>query len=201
MSSGQSAISVEAPRLPNRDDRRSQNRSRICNFQQLPQRPPMLVKSLWSSAAHLRPTHALREALKANPCCQLGVGPSSRNFGSKASSYSRLRLPTLQNHCRKYSVFTPLRTSFEKSAKPRFFSANAPTVPLPVLPPPSVGRWLLFSSALVFAVIVVGGVTRLTESGLSITEWRPITGILPPLSNAEWQEEFEKYKETPEFKM
>lgn len=60
---------------------------------------------------------------------------------------------------------------------------------------------MLFSSALVFAVIVVGGVTRLTESGLSITEWRPITGIFPPLSNSDWEEEFDKYKATPEFKM
>jgi hypothetical protein len=72
---------------------------------------------------------------------------------------------------------------------------------LPILPPPAVGRWLLFSSALVFVVIVVGGVTRLTESGLSITEWRPVTGILPPLSEAAWNEEFAKYQATPEFKL
>lgn len=57
------------------------------------------------------------------------------------------------------------------------------------------------SSTLVFAIIVVGGVTRLTESGLSITEWRPITGILPPLSADDWEEEFTKYKATPEFKL
>lgn len=72
---------------------------------------------------------------------------------------------------------------------------------LPILPSPAVGRWLLLSSVLVLGVIVVGGVTRLTESGLSITEWRPITGILPPLSHTEWMVEFDKYKETPEFKM
>lgn len=72
---------------------------------------------------------------------------------------------------------------------------------MPVLASPAVGRWLLFSSALVFAVIVVGGVTRLTESGLSITEWRPITGIIPPLNDEDWNAEFEKYKATPEFKM
>ena len=59
----------------------------------------------------------------------------------------------------------------------------------------------MVSSTLVFAIVVVGGVTRLTESGLSITEWRPITGVLPPLSEAEWEAEFEKYKQTPEFKM
>ena len=57
----------------------------------------------------------------------------------------------------------------------------------------------MLSSALVFAVIVVGGVTRLTESGLSITEWRSITGVLPPLSQAEWESEFDKHRSTPEF--
>ncbi|KAG6831887.1 hypothetical protein H0H92_007004 [Tricholoma furcatifolium] len=72
---------------------------------------------------------------------------------------------------------------------------------LPVLAPRSVGMWLMMSSTLVFAIVVVGGVTRLTESGLSITEWRPITGVLPPLSEAEWEAEFDKYKKTPEFKM
>ncbi len=87
---------------------------------------------------------------------------------------------------------------------PRFFSSNAAEIPaseLPVLSPPAVGGWLVASAALVFAVIVVGGVTRLTESGLSITEWRPIAGILPPLTKAEWEKEFDKYKATPEFKL
>jgi hypothetical protein len=88
---------------------------------------------------------------------------------------------------------------------PRFFSSNGgahwqPDAQLlPVLSTPAVANWLFLSSTLVFAVIVVGGVTRLTESGLSITEWRPITGVLPPLSLAEWENEFEKYKATPEF--
>lgn len=71
----------------------------------------------------------------------------------------------------------------------------------PVLSPPVVGHWLIGCAALVFAIVVVGGITRLTESGLSIVEWRPITGILPPLSEAEWEEEFNKYKATPEFKI
>ncbi len=60
-------------------------------------------------------------------------------------------------------------------------------------------RWLLFVAALVFAIVVVGGITRLTESGLSITEWRPVTGTLPPLSDAAWAAEFEKYKQIPEY--
>jgi cytochrome c oxidase assembly protein subunit 15 len=47
--------------------------------------------------------------------------------------------------------------------------------------------------------VIVGGITRLTESGLSITEWRPVTGVIPPLNTYEWLIEFEKYKRTPEY--
>ena len=60
--------------------------------------------------------------------------------------------------------------------------------------------WLLASSFLVFAIIVIGGVTRLTESGLSMTEWRPFLGVLPPLSDGEWQRVFELYRESPEYR-
>lgn len=59
--------------------------------------------------------------------------------------------------------------------------------------------WLLLTMLLVLAMISLGGFTRLSESGLSITEWKPVTGTLPPLSIESWQEEFSKYKQTPEF--
>ena len=52
---------------------------------------------------------------------------------------------------------------------------------------------------MVFAILVVGGVTRLTHSGLSIVEWKPIVGIIPPLNQSEWDETFDKYKKTPEY--
>src|SRR3977135_3409924 len=61
--------------------------------------------------------------------------------------------------------------------------------------------WLLACCALVFAMVVVGGVTRLTHSGLSIVEWQPIVGALPPLDEAGWQETFGKYKQTPEYRL
>ncbi|KAH7629890.1 hypothetical protein SMAC4_03454 [Sordaria macrospora] len=65
----------------------------------------------------------------------------------------------------------------------------------------SVAYWLLASAASVFGIVVFGGLTRLTESGLSITEWRPVTGSLWPGSQEEWESEFEKYRASPEFKM
>ncbi len=60
-------------------------------------------------------------------------------------------------------------------------------------------RWLLGVATLVFLMVVVGGITRITESGLSITEWKPITGAVPPLSEQAWLTEFEKYQRIPEY--
>lgn len=61
--------------------------------------------------------------------------------------------------------------------------------------------WLVLVSALVLAMIAVGGATRLTDSGLSITEWQPILGAIPPLTTAHWLEAFEKYKQIPEYSL
>ena len=65
--------------------------------------------------------------------------------------------------------------------------------------PIAISNWLYFVAFLVFIMVIVGGITRLTESGLSITEWKLITGALPPLNEAAWLSEFEKYKQIPEF--
>ena len=62
-----------------------------------------------------------------------------------------------------------------------------------------LGRWLLIVAALVVAIVAVGGITRLTESGVSITEWKPVTGALPPLGEAAWQAEFDAYRHTPQY--
>ncbi|WP_370048784.1 MULTISPECIES: heme A synthase [Salipiger] len=61
--------------------------------------------------------------------------------------------------------------------------------------------WLMLLFALVMAMIVVGGMTRLTDSGLSITEWKPVTGAIPPLDAAHWQEEFELYQQSPQYRI
>ena len=63
----------------------------------------------------------------------------------------------------------------------------------------SVGIWLLICCLAIYAMVVLGGVTRLTGSGLSMVEWRPVTGILPPLSHEEWEETFSLYRQSPEF--
>ncbi|KAG9219284.1 hypothetical protein CCMSSC00406_0001694 [Pleurotus cornucopiae] len=136
---------------------------------------------------------ALRPPRLANVC----YGPASALKWRALSSKARLTFPA--NASRSYSILSLPTKTIGKSLENRFFSANQ--APLPILTPPPVARWLLFSSTLVFAVIVVGGVTRLTESGLSITEWQPVTGILPPLTQEQWQVEFDKYKLTPEFKL
>jgi heme a synthase len=63
----------------------------------------------------------------------------------------------------------------------------------------AIAAWLLVCCALIFAMVVLGGVTRLTHSGLSIAEWQPLVGTVPPLSDHDWQVHFEKYRQTPEY--
>ncbi|MDX1292063.1 MAG: COX15/CtaA family protein [Hyphomonas sp.] len=64
-----------------------------------------------------------------------------------------------------------------------------------------IRRWLVLVGLMVYAMILIGGATRLTDSGLSITEWNPVSGALPPLSDAAWQTEFAKYRETAEYQL
>ena len=66
---------------------------------------------------------------------------------------------------------------------------------------PAIYIWLLTITAMVLLIIVIGGLTRLTDSGLSMTDWRPILGTIPPLSLEDWLVVFEMYKQTPEYKI
>ncbi len=75
-------------------------------------------------------------------------------------------------------------------------AASAAATPRPL----AIANWLLAVAAMVFSMVVVGGITRLTESGLSITEWNPISGAIPPLSHDQWQHAFDLYQQTPEFR-
>src|SRR3546814_3650096 len=75
-------------------------------------------------------------------------------------------------------------------------SLERPLAPSPR--PHQIANWLLAIAALVFLMVVVGGITRLTESGLSITRWDPISGVIPPLNQADWQHQFDLYKQRSE---
>lgn len=76
---------------------------------------------------------------------------------------------------------------------------TAPTRPDDLPGFDAVTRWLIVVAVMVFVMVVLGGVTRLTQSGLSMVDWRPITGILPPLSEAAWNEVFNAYRRFPEY--
>src|SRR3974390_3167871 len=65
----------------------------------------------------------------------------------------------------------------------------------------AIRLWLYAVAALVFAMVLIGGATRLTESGLSITEWQPVSGVVPPLSDASWAAEFAKYQRIPQYQL
>jgi len=64
----------------------------------------------------------------------------------------------------------------------------------------AVALWLLLCCAMIFAMVVLGGVTRLTHSGLSMVEWKPVTGFLPPMSESAWEDAFAKYRQYPEYR-
>ena len=76
----------------------------------------------------------------------------------------------------------------------------ASSKPLRKTTPRALAVWLLIVAALVFAMVVVGGITRLTESGLSITEWKPVSGAIPPLNQADWAAAFDAYKHVPQYR-
>jgi cytochrome c oxidase assembly protein subunit 15 len=71
----------------------------------------------------------------------------------------------------------------------------------PPHPDALVALWLFACAAMILLMVVIGGITRLTESGLSITEWKPLTGIIPPLTQAEWERSFALYRQIPEYQL
>jgi cytochrome c oxidase assembly protein subunit 15 len=91
----------------------------------------------------------------------------------------------------------------ESAAASRYGAAvqSLPGTPNPERSARAVAAWLYFCCAMIFAMMVIGGVTRLTESGLSITEWQPVAGAIPPLTEQAWQEEFGKYQRIPEYRL
>ena len=76
----------------------------------------------------------------------------------------------------------------------------APPLSPPSARPRALANWLIAVAVLIVAMVVIGGLTRLTESGLSITQWKPVTGAIPPLSERAWAEEFARYQQIPEYR-
>ena len=75
----------------------------------------------------------------------------------------------------------------------------APSAPRARPRPHAISNWLLAVAVLVFAMVVIGGITRLTESGLSMVRWEPISGAIPPMNETQWEAEFEAYQASPEY--
>ncbi|KAJ5773181.1 hypothetical protein N7457_008077 [Penicillium paradoxum] len=135
-----------------------------------------------------------------------------RNQGYVAKSIRQFSIPSRQpSKIQSALLNDPKRQFFTSSIKR---SNAAPAVAetieegaakakssFPKISDKAVAYWLLGSAASVFGIVVFGGLTRLTESGLSITEWRPVTGSLPPMNAADWEDEFSKYRASPEFQL
>lgn len=92
-----------------------------------------------------------------------------------------------------------MTTATHDEPRPRPAAAAAAVARAPSRDDRAVGLWLLVCCAMIFAMAVIGAVTRLTESGLSIMEWAPVSGALPPLSEAEWQRVFALYRQIPQY--
>ncbi|KAK3365455.1 cytochrome oxidase assembly protein-domain-containing protein [Podospora didyma] len=145
----------------------------------------------------------------ARPSILCGQFLRQQTPASPASS----KLTKLARAARSYATDKPISPIAELSDKFRAANASKEAQDIAQTSKPSksssfpeasdkaVGYWLLASAASVFGIVVFGGLTRLTESGLSITEWKPVTGSLPPLNDAQWESEFEKYRASPEFKL
>ncbi|KAK9448310.1 cytochrome oxidase assembly protein-domain-containing protein [Limtongia smithiae] len=125
-----------------------------------------------------------------------GSGREMSTLARRLHVYTRVPSPSLATGTRVFSA-TARAPEAEKQLGEFAFMLE----PKRVLTERSVGIWLVISGALVFGIVVIGGLTRLTESGLSITEWKPVTGMIPPLSTSDWETEFEKYKQSPEYKL
>ncbi|KAK3303258.1 cytochrome oxidase assembly protein-domain-containing protein [Chaetomium strumarium] len=134
----------------------------------------------------------LRQQLPARPASRvLKLVRAARRYTSTAAE-AQTPLGSLSNSIAK-SASSVAQTSAARS--------SGKTSSFPEVNDKAVGYWLIGSAVSVFGIVIWGGLTRLTESGLSITEWRPVTGSLPPMSDADWQSEFDKYRASPEYKL
>jgi hypothetical protein len=125
--------------------------------------------------------------------------PTPAKWPIKAPIPPRCLLPRFQStSLHQRTFFNPIERSYSTAQVPLQPLPPLPSATMPILTHPTVAYYLFGMSALIFAIVVVGGLTRLTESGLSITEWNVVSGVLPPMSEEGWREELAKYLVTPE---
>lgn len=164
-----------------------------------------LLPSLGRSPANLKAFPAKSNSSLASKILNRSFstnGSSSSVFRTQAKSFSTTvhqRNAVASNAAKNTAEFERVAKSVSESLQANPLVNTVKRRPINTWRP--VGYWLIGMSGMVFGIVVLGGLTRLTESGLSITEWKPVTGTIPPLSQAEWEEEFEKYKSSPEFKI
>ncbi|KAK9413130.1 putative Cytochrome c oxidase assembly protein COX15 [Seiridium unicorne] len=139
---------------------------------------------------------ALRAPLPASVCRQC-LRQQQRAPESAPSRILRMVRQTRSQHTASQTPLGEAARQVASKSAPQQTAKGA----WPETSSKSVAYWLLGSAASVFGIVVFGGLTRLTESGLSITEWKPVTGSLPPMSTEDWESEFAKYKASPEFKL
>ncbi|KAG0230671.1 Cytochrome c oxidase assembly protein cox15 [Actinomortierella wolfii] len=182
--------------------------------------PTMLARALWKCSspamASARSTHWLSRSFAStstirtsNSATCLGARsttmswvrkvPSEMSFASNKLTLAQIARPRFQSTIAQQATSTTSSTVTASATKAS--TATEAAVATTKVVKPIVGYWMLTISAMTFGIVVLGGVTRLTESGLSIVEWNLIKGMKPPRSQAEWEEEFEKYKQFPEYKV
>lgn len=126
------------------------------------------------------------------------LSSNQQTFSSLLTRQSPSRLLPSQYFSRLISTSAFKRSSVNLATLHDEPTPHSKLPPLPTLTHPIVAYYLIGIATLVFAIVVIGGLTRLTESGLSITEWNLVTGTLPPLNEDDWIEELRKYRLSPE---
>ncbi|CAF9907329.1 MAG: Cytochrome c oxidase assembly protein cox15 [Heterodermia speciosa] len=154
--------------------------------------PPIL--NSWPALARATPK-LYRQLFTCRQCQTLGLKLKVNPTKNAISAFRYHTSPSGLDAIEPKRVLISKLPSLRRIVKSRIHGARFPAVSRKI-----VAYWLLGSAASVFGIVVFGGLTRLTESGLSITEWKPVTGSLPPRDAAEWESEFSKYRASPEFK-
>ena len=139
----------------------------------------------------------LVRSLSTRASRRVAFGQTGLNARASSSTICSTRSISFTAHSKNSATLSQIPPSAFNQEE-SYSRSESKTDSLPILTTPAVAKWLYLSSGLVFFIVVVGGVTRLTESGLSITEWEPVKGILPPIGEEQWMVEWEKYRVTPE---